>query len=66
MSYTYIPESIRQRVAQAARYRCGYCQTQQNVIDYPLYVEHIIPEAAGGRSNEENLWLACSLCNSYK
>jgi hypothetical protein len=27
MSKTYIPESVRQRVAEVARYRCGYCQT---------------------------------------
>ena len=28
-------------------------------------VEHIIPVAAGGASNEENLWLACPLCNGF-
>jgi 5-methylcytosine-specific restriction endonuclease McrA len=28
--------------------------------------EHIIPESDGGATEEENLWLACSLCNSYK
>jgi len=32
----------------------------------PLHVEHIIPIAAGGASTEENLWLACPLCNGYK
>lgn len=32
----------------------------------PLHVEHIIPIAAGGSSAEENLWLACALCNGYK
>jgi hypothetical protein len=31
-----------------------------------LEIEHIIPKAAGGLDNEENLWLACRLCNSYK
>ena len=29
-------------------------------------VEHIIPEALGGLTVEENLWLACSSCNSFK
>ncbi len=26
----------------------------------------VIPKAAGGLDEEENLWLACRLCNSYK
>jgi hypothetical protein len=66
MSRTYIPAVIRRRVAEAACYRCGYCQTQQVVVGIPLHVEHIIPLAAGGTSDENNLWLACSVCNNYK
>ena len=31
-----------------------------------MHLEHIIPLAAGGTSAEENLWLACPLCNGYK
>lgn len=31
-----------------------------------MHVEHIIPLAAGGNSDEENLWLACPLCNGFK
>lgn len=31
-----------------------------------MHVEHIVPVAAGGTSTEENLWLACLLCNGYK
>jgi hypothetical protein len=54
MSKTYIPESVRQRVAEAARYRCGYCQTLQDIVGYPLHVEHIIPEAADGSSALES------------
>lgn len=66
MSRTRIPRELRRRVEAAARLRCGYCQTQQIVVGYPLHVEHIIPEAAGGPSVEENLWLACSVCNNTK
>lgn len=32
----------------------------------PLHIEYIIPLAAGGTNDEENLWLACALCNGYK
>ena len=66
MSRTKISRELRRRVEVAARLRCGYCQTQQSVVGYPLHVEHIIPEAAGGPSVEENLWLACSVCNNAK
>jgi hypothetical protein len=32
----------------------------------PFEIEHIIPEAVGGPSEEANLWLACPRCNRYK
>ncbi len=32
----------------------------------PLEIDHIIPESAGGSSDETNLWLACPRCNRYK
>jgi hypothetical protein len=32
----------------------------------PLTIEHIIPEAAGGPSTRDNLWLACHRCNEFK
>ncbi len=66
MSGTFIPLAVRERVAADARYRCGYCQTQQAVTGMPLHIEHIIPKAAGGSSEIENLWMACPLCNNYK
>ena len=31
-----------------------------------MQVDHIIPESLGGITEEDNLWLACSLCNEYK
>lgn len=32
----------------------------------PLDVEHILPEALGGPSTRDNLWLACTRCNDFK
>lgn len=32
----------------------------------PLQVDHIVPIASGGGSSEDNLWMACVLCNGYK
>ena len=31
-----------------------------------MVIDHIIPEAAGGLTSEENLWLACHSCNEFK
>ena len=59
-------QALRQRIAEQARYRCGYCLTQEVVSGVPLTVEHIIPKARGGQTIEENLWLSCRLCNEAK
>ena len=58
--------AIREKVAAAAGRQCGYCRTSQTFTAMPLHLEHIVPIAAGGSSTEENLWLACPLCNGYK
>ncbi len=66
MSKTYIPQALRELVAAQGHERCGYCLTQERVVGVPMEVEHIIPEALGGPTEEANLWLACSLCNKHK
>ena len=66
MTSARIPTALRQRVAEAARFRCGYCLTSQRIIGPLLEIDHYIPEARGGTSDEENLWLACPMCNSHK
>lgn len=66
MSRGQIPYEIRERVRLAAADRCGYCQSRQELVLGRLQLEHIIPSAKGGSDIEENLWLACSLCNSHK
>lgn len=66
MSKTKISPEQRARIAEISGYRCGYCLTQEIVIGMPLVVEHIIPEAKGGTSGDDNLWLACRRCNEFK
>ena len=61
-----IPEEIRARVRAQADDRCGYCHSPQKYVLGPLEIDHIIPQARGGTDDEENLWLACRLCNGYK
>lgn len=66
MSRTYIAKALRERVAAQARYRCGYCLTAESIVGTPMELDHIIPESLGGPTEEDNLWLACSLCNEHK
>ncbi|MCP4659086.1 MAG: HNH endonuclease [bacterium] len=66
MSSAYIPVELRRRVAEQARYRCGYCLTQELVIGRPMEFDHLFPRSLGGLTTEDNLWLACSLCNDHK
>jgi hypothetical protein len=66
MTSAYIPQALREGVAAQARYRCGYCLTAETISGVPMEYDHLTPRILGGRTTEENLWLACSLCNDYK
>jgi hypothetical protein len=66
MTRTYISKALREKVAAQARHRCGYCLTAEAIVGTPMELEHIIPQALGGVTEENNLWLACSLCNDHK
>lgn len=61
-----ISQNLREKIIESAKDRCGYCQTPQNLVPIPFEIEHIMPRAAGGTDDEENLWLACGVCNSFK
>lgn len=66
MSRSYVPAALRREIAARARYRCGYCQTSETIAGTPMEVEHIVPEFHGGKTTQDNLWLACPLCNRHK
>ena len=53
-------------VASLAGHRCEYCHAPEAVFNFPFEVEHIVPIARGGTSNEANLALACRSCNLHK
>jgi hypothetical protein len=56
---------MRRRVISRAQGRCEYCQTQQ-IIVVSMEIDHILPEAAGGKTNLANLCFACIGCNGFK
>jgi hypothetical protein len=57
---------LRARVEKQSGYRCGYCQSAQKYVMGRLEVDHIHPVALGGLDSEDNLWLACRMCNGFK
>ncbi len=63
---SYIPDKLRHLIVEQAGNRCGYCLGEQCYTLAPLEIDHLLPTAAGGTDDAENLWLACPLCNSYK
>jgi HNH endonuclease len=66
MAQKYIPKALRQKVAEQAKYRCGYCLTQEVVSGFKMEYDHLFPQSFGGATVEENLWLACTFCNDAK
>ena len=66
MSKTYISAELRRQVRGDAQARCGYCHVPEAFVGMPHDVEHLVPEALGGPTVRENLWLACARCNDFK
>ncbi len=58
-----ISEKLKEKIRQTAQNRCGYCLSQQRYTMSKLEIEHLYPQSEGGQDDEENLWLACGLCN---
>jgi hypothetical protein len=66
MSGSTIPAAVVARVRARARERCGFCLAPQRLVLGWLEIEHLHPRSRGGSDGEENLWLACRLCNNFK
>jgi hypothetical protein len=63
---SFLSEILREKVRQRAANRCEYCLSHQDYILGRLQIDHIQPLAKGGLNTEDNLCLACELCNQYK
>ena len=61
-----VPIALGRRVRQRARHRCGYCLCSETLLGMPMEFDHLIPQAAGGTTRAENLWLACRRSNAFK
>ena len=66
MSETYISAELRRLVRTRAGERCEYCGIAEEDTWFGCEVDHIISEKHGGRTESENLALACVTCNRAK
>ena len=66
MSLTYIPADLRRLVESRAGSRCEYCLLPSTFAFFPHEIDHVIAEKHGGRTEAENLALACWRCNRHK
>src|SRR5262245_7210972 len=66
MSQTHIPAALRRLVRDRAEVRCEYCLLPELVAFVPHWIDHIVAEKHGGRTEADNLANACVLCNQHK
>jgi hypothetical protein len=61
-----VAEELSRTVRARAGGRCQYCLMHESFQGATFHIEHIIPQGKGGRSELENLALACPGCNLHK
>jgi hypothetical protein len=61
----YISKALRQQVTERAKGCCEYCQTAQAIV-IEMVIDHVVPESAEGKTQLDNLCLACISCNTFK
>lgn len=66
MTRPYVSATLRTFVYARAGGRCEYCLLHQDDSFLRHPIDHIVPIAHGGETNETNLALACASCNTAK
>jgi len=59
-------EELSLAVRTRAGGRCQYCLMHESLQGATFHIEHVIPQCKGGRTDLENLVLACPGCNLHK
>jgi 5-methylcytosine-specific restriction endonuclease McrA len=58
--------TLREIVWERARGCCEYCQMPQSLSILPHELDHIVAQQHHGKTELENLCLACTACNARK
>ncbi|MVM28598.1 HNH endonuclease [Spirosoma sp. HMF4905] len=62
----YIPEVLRDLVAQRAKFCCEYCCLPADRSFFAFHIDHVVSMKHGGETAADNLAFACSICNLNK
>ncbi len=62
----HIPLAIRREIREHYLQCCAYCQSSETLTVVTFEVEHILPRSLGGKTEFNNLCLACPSCNRHK
>lgn len=63
---SHVPARMRRLVIRRAGNCCEYCLLCQTGQEATFHVDHILAEANGGKTAEQNLALACVSCSLRK
>ncbi|SRR2546423_1042690 len=66
MPRPHIPNALRRLVIERARGLCEYCLVHQDDRPESHQIDHILALKHGGETVNDNLALACAVCNNYK
>lgn len=66
MTSSHVPAFLRKLVIRRAKNKCEYCRLSQVGQEATFHVDHVIPVASGGKTDAENLALACVSCSLRK
>jgi hypothetical protein len=66
MAQKYVPVALRRLVRSRAAECCECCLISEEVTLATHWVDHIVAEKHGGKTEEDNLALSCVLCNQRK
>ena len=61
-----ISARLREAVVERARDRCEYCGLSQEGQEAKFHIDHVVPAVAGGKTELQNLALACVSCSLRK
>lgn len=62
----YIPDALRDFVANRAMHRCEYCRINSQSSYFTFHIDHIVSLKHGGLTSAENLAYTCQICNINK
>lgn len=66
MPEKHITSQQKNDVVERAKGCCEYCRSQAHFAMQSFSVEHIVPRSRDGKTEIENLALACQGCNNHK